>query len=363
MTPREKVRELAKLREQMAARGLPLEMVLLRPLANVAAVAVEWLWRGRVPLGMLTMLDGDPGLGKSAVAFDLGARLTRGAAMPLSGDPPSAPAGVLLLCAEDSAAHTLRPRMEAAGANLKRVYDLTKPVTLPGDLPVLESIVKAGKIKLVVIDPVMSFLGSGVDSNSDQSARQALTPLKGLAERTGAAVILIRHLNKKNGNTAAYRGGGSIAFAAAARSALVAGRDPGGQPGGVLASVKCNVGPRPDSVSYSIAECPVQLADGRLIQMPMVAWGELRPDLSADDIVTRPEARGPEERGPKRDEARDWLRRELAGSAVAKTELESLAAGAGLGWRTVERAADELGVLKRRAEFGGASFWSLPPPA
>ena len=333
-----------------------------RSLDTVDGLAVDWLWRGRVPFGMLTMLDGDPGLGKSSVAFDLAARLTRGAAMPLSADPPPAPAGVLLLCAEDSAAHTLRPRMEATGAVLSRVFDITAAVTLPGDLPAIEKLVIDHGVKLVVIDPVMSFLAAGVDANGDQSARMALTPLKGLAERTGAAVVLVRHLNKKNGESAAYRGGGSIAFNAAARSALIVGRDPGDQDVSILAPMKCNVGRRPDPVAYAVVETPVTLASGKVVMMPTVEWGELRPDLSADDICTRPDPKSAAGNSRKRDEAKDWLASHLARGPASKSDLEATAEQAGLTWRTAERAATDLGVEKSRVGFGGGSVWSLPSP-
>ena len=359
MTAREKVQRLAQLARPATPAAAPPES-LLQPLSDVTPLAVDWLWPGRVPFGMLTMLDGDPGLGKSSVAFDLAARLTRGFSMPLGRAPVGPPAGVLLLCAEDSAAYTLRPRLEAIGADLGRVFTLKCAVSLPADVATVEATARAGGVRLVVIDPVMSFLSAGVDSNGDQSARQALTPLKGMAERTGAAVVLIRHLNKKTGSSAAYRGGGSIAFNAAARSALVVGRCPAG--GLVLASTKCNVGPRPDALAYAVADAPCELPGGGSVRMPVVHWGEVRPDLSADDIVTRPEAREAEPANPKRDAAREWLVAELAGSEVAKSELELLAAEAGLAWRTVERAAEELGVRKSRAGFaGGGSGWSLPP--
>ena len=311
------------------------------------------------------MLDGDPGLGKSSVAFDLGARLTRGRSMPLCSDPPPDAAAVLLLCAEDSAAETLRPRMEAAGADLTRVIDITKPVAIPNDLLAIEAIVIERGIKLIVIDPVMSFLANAVDSNGDQSSRQALTPLKGLAERTGAAVILVRHLNKKNGDSAAYRGGGSIAFNAAARSALIVGKDPADTAVRVLATVKINVGKEPGPVSYSVGERPVAFADGTEGMMPAVEWGEFRPDLSADDICTRTEAKATGGGGNQRKlaDARDWLESRLSAGPVPKSDLEAAAERDGLKWRTIERAADELTVLKPREGFPARTFWRLPTPA
>ncbi len=340
---------------QIAARpaGGVTAPLTARTLDAVASAPVTWLWPGRVPFGMVTMLDGDPGLGKSAVAFDLAARLTRGGRMPLTADPPRGPAGVLLLCAEDSPAHTLRPRLEAAGADLKRVVIPAEDaaVVIPGDLPAVEALVLERGVKLIVIDPVMSFLAGGIDSNNDQSARQALTPLKGLAERTGAAVLLLRHLNKKDGQGAAYRGGGSIAFTAVARSALVVGLDPADPDIRVLAAVKCNVGRPAAAAAYAIED------EGG---MPVVAWGELRPDLSPDDVCTRPLPTGPGRGAPKAKDAQEWLRGRLAAGPVPKADLEAAAEIAGHKWRTVQRAANELGVAACRTGFPARTVWRLP---
>ncbi len=324
-----------------------------RTLDTVEALPVAWLWPGRVPFGMLAILDGDAGLGKSAIAFDLAARLTRGGPMPFAADPPHPPAGVLLLCAEDSAAHTLRPRLEAAGADLARVVIPGEDaiVVIPGDLPAVEALMVGHGVRLVVVDPVMAFLAGGIDSNNDQSARQALTPLKRLAERTGAAVLLIRHLNKKDGQGAAYRGGGSVAFTATTRSALVVGRDPADPGVSVLAGVKCNVGKLAAAAAYAVED-----RDG----MPVIAWGELRPDLSADDVCTRPQPAGPNRQAAKTGDARDWLADRLAGGPVPKGDLEAAAEVAGHRPRTLQRAAEELGVDARRVGFPARTVWDLP---
>src|SRR5262249_53079707 len=162
-------------------------------------------------------------------------------------------ADVLILAAEDDAARTITPRLRAAGADLTRCHicdgiqvgDTVRPVRFPDDLPWLQEFILAHKVRLVVIDPIMGFLNGLLDSHKDQSIRDVLAAIKQVAERTGAAVVMIRHLNKKAGESALYRGGGSIAIAAAARSALVVGNVPD-RPGVLaLAVVKCNLAPKP----------------------------------------------------------------------------------------------------------------------
>jgi hypothetical protein len=150
-----------------------------------------WLWPGRIPLGAITVLEGDPGQGKSVVSFDIAGRLTAGRPMPLC-DAAAAPAGVVLLQGEDDLAAVVRPRLEAAGADLSRVIAFDKagsagrPLVLPDDLPLIEKAAAAVQARLVVIDPLPSFV-QGL--SSDQGARQALGPLTAFAERTGVAVL------------------------------------------------------------------------------------------------------------------------------------------------------------------------------
>jgi hypothetical protein len=216
------------------------------PLALVEETALRWLWPGRIPLGTITLLDGDPGLGKSLLALDLVARVTRGAAMPDGGDTLAGAVegvvdgGAVLLSAEDDLAATVRPRLDAAGADLQRVlavqtvltYDtamgqeVERGFALPGDVPLLVAAIGEVDAKLVVIDPLMAYLDGRVNSWRDQDVRAALAPLARLAERTGVAVVILRHLTKGGSTNALYRGGGSIGIIGAARSGLLVARAP-----------------------------------------------------------------------------------------------------------------------------------------
>src|SRR5215217_7058387 len=178
-------------------------------LADVSAETVEWLWERRIPLGKITVLDGDPDNGKSVLTTDLAARVTTGRAMPYGFGKTFPQAGVVILSAEDGVGDTIRPRFDAAGGNPSKVVILGNddPFGIPEDLPKLGRAIERVGARLVVIDPIMAFLGENINSNSDKDVRSALKPLKQLAERTGAAIVIVRHLNKSPGGNVLYRGG------------------------------------------------------------------------------------------------------------------------------------------------------------
>jgi hypothetical protein len=229
--------------------------------SEVQPKRVEWLWPGRIPLGKVTVLDGDPSLGKSAITLDLAARVTTGRSMP--DGSPSPTGGVLVLNAEDEDADTIVPRLKAMGARLDRVRilkilpdpDGERQPEIPGDLAAIEKAARSVGAKLIIIDPIMAFLGGRTNSFRDQDVRRALAPLARLAERLGVAIVIVRHLNKNTGEqNSLYRGGGSIGIIGAARSGLLVARNPDDETGEarILASTKANLGRLPTSLGYSI---------------------------------------------------------------------------------------------------------------
>jgi len=178
-----------------------------KPLSEIEPEWVEWLWPRRIPKGKITVLDGDPDNGKSVLTTDLAARVTACLALP-DGTPTEA-AGAVIVSVEDGAADTIRPRFDASGGDPSRALLLgdDEPFAIPEDIPILERAIKQVGASLVVLDPIMAFLSGDVNSNRDQDVRRALTPLKRMAERTGAAVVLVlRHLNKSQGRETHYTG-------------------------------------------------------------------------------------------------------------------------------------------------------------
>ena len=225
--------------------------------SEVKPEPVEWLWPGRVPLSAITIVAGDPGLGKSLLSIEFAARLTRG---ELGGEAANA----LLLTAEDSIAHVAVPRLQAAGADLDRIKfgaimrdGFETSILLPGDDQALRRLALEGRARLVVVDPLAAHLSGSINSWKDQEVRRALAPLHRLAEEAGAAVVVVAHLNKGESTDPLQRLGGSIGLPAAARSVLLLARDPDdpdGEDGGrrVLAQAKSNYGPPSSSLVFEI---------------------------------------------------------------------------------------------------------------
>ena len=335
---------------------LPAETKLSRivRLSDVRPERVDWLWPARMPLGKVTILDGDPGLGKSTIALDLAARVSRGLPMP-GVSAGRRPAGVVLLSAEDGLADTIRPRLDAAGADVARVVALTavfadgadRLPTLPGDLDRLEAAIVAHEADLVIIDVLMAYLDAEVNAHRDQDVRGALAPLAAMAERTGAAILVLRHLNKSTGGPAVYRGGGSIGIVGAARSALVVGRDPDDEDRLVLAVTKSNLAPLAPSLAYRIVD-----HDGA----GGIAW-EGASTLTAAQLLSAPTST--EERTAL-DEAKAVLRDLLGSGPVPSKDVQRQARDAGISDATLRRAKDGLGVKSIRPDgFTGPWSWAL----
>jgi hypothetical protein len=351
---------LAVLLCECARAAAPPPVARMRRLSDVEAREVEWLWPGRIPAGMVAMLDGPPGCGKSTLVADLVARLTTGRALPAeAADTPRPPANVILLGHEDSAAHTIRPRLEAAGADLRRVHLLEElrgqPPRLPDDGAEIERIVGETEARLLVIDPISAYIGRA-DTHRDNETRAALAPLATLAERTGCVVLMLRHLRKSGGTDAIYRGLGSVAFTALARASLMLLVDPEDPAARILAWSKLNVGPIPPSLRW-------RWEDGE--GAPRIKWEGTSP-LSADDVLCRHEERlrSGEGRASALDAAADWLMAQFeSADTVPVKELQARASRAGLAWRTIERAKGRLGARAGKVSgTAGAAHWVWSAP-
>jgi hypothetical protein len=335
--------------------------LVTRTLAEVEERVVQWLWRNWIALGELSILDGDGGFNKSTALIEIGARVTRGLPMPHSAGPPVGPAGVVFISGEDAPESTLRPRARVAGADLARFHIIdhveqpdgtTRLLQLPDDIDMIEELALRRGAKLIVIDPVMGFLSDRVNSNSDASSRTVLSRLVRLAQRTGAAVVMVRHFNKDGDKKAMYRGGGSVAWTMTSRSAMVVGAHPDNADVRVLAMGKCNLGPKPRSITYTVEQVGEQ-ADAPI----RVRWGEL-VDLTADD-VTRAEPAAP----AMLKSAEQFLRDLLAGGPLPAKEVVRLAKDAGHSKRTLDRAKQNLKVTSSWAYAeGGKKYraWELP---
>ena len=327
---------------------------ILIPLKTVISEQVEWLWPGYLPRGKVGMLDGDPGEGKSTTVLDLAARISTGRPMP---DGTSVVAGgVVILSAEDGLADTIRPRLEAAGADMANIIALAGVKTengerlpeLPIDVAMLEDAIKRVEAHLVIVDPLMAYLGSDTNAHRDQDIRRALAPLANLADRRRCAVICVRHLNKGSGSNAIHRGGGSIGIIGAARAGLSIARDPDDEQRRVFVVTKLNVGVPGPALGFRLI--------GAANDAATIEWLGI-VSHTATSILAAP--REGEERSVL-DEAKEWLADYLLASARPAKDVKKGARAAGISERTLDRAKAALGVKARKQLVSGEWVWERP---
>jgi hypothetical protein len=328
-------------------------------LVDVEPEAVAWLWPGRIPLGKVTLLEGDPDEGKSCVAIDIAARVTRGLAMPNTCDAASEPAGVVFVTAEDGLADTIRPRLDAAGGDPERVLvfalDALPQIDEAG-LQTIEHAIRACGARLLVLDPLNAFLSERVDTYKDHHIRRALAPLAALAARTGAAVFVIRHLNKSGGQNAKYRGGGSIGIFGAARSALLAAPDPDELSHKVLAVNKHNLSSDVPALGYELVQVDLPASGAKPISTVQVRW--LGPTThTARDLLV--DAEGDDDRSAL-DEAIAWLRDQLTSGPQLAEEMFKATAKVRIAERTLQRARARI-ATSRKDDFKAGWVWELKP--
>ena len=311
------------------------------PLADVKPESVRWIWKPYLPRGKLVLLEGDPGVGKSHLLAAIAAACSTGRKLP---DQPRAskPARVLLLSAEDGLADTLRPRLQALKADLKRVHASDAVLILdPEGLKRLEQEIKRVRPALVGLDPIVGYLDARTDIHRANQVRRALAPLAALARRHRCTIIMVRHLTKGPRERAIYRGLGSIDFAATVRSVLLVGNDPSDPQRRILAHIKCNFAALGGSLAF-------RLDRGRF------TWAGTS-ELRGEDLCQPPPTA--DERSA-RAEAADFLNKTLEAGPMAATEVRDAAKKVGIASATLNRAKRVLGI--RSSRRGRHWVWVLP---
>jgi putative DNA primase/helicase len=346
-------------------RTAPGRGLVVRPFSTIERKPLRWLWPGRFPLGKLSLVCGNPKRGKSLFLVDVAARVSRGLGWPDAPDAQTEPRDVFILSAEDDAADTVRPRLEAAGADLDRVVWIDavrekgklRPINLEADLARMEHLLGARPSSaLWIIDPLSAYLGAR-DSHKDSEIRGLLTPIAALAARTNVAIVSILHLRKGAADHAAYRVSGSVAFTAAARSSLLVAEDPDRPQRRLLLPLGGNLAPDAQGLAFAITASPFDSS------VPVIAWEADPVSMTADEALAPRDQDDDDAEFRAPLPAEQFLCHELADGPVKAAELEERAGSAKLPWRTVQRAGERLRVESRRKGFGpGADYWWTLPP-
>lgn len=337
----------------------PLVIPSLLNLATVEPEEVDFLWRPYIPRGKLTLLEGDPGLGKTFLSLNICAAISRGWPLPgPDGRPGEAmePGNVLFMSAEDGIADTLVPRLEKAGADRSRIYCLTgwraaeseeEEAFSLQDVNVLREALEQVRPALVVIDPLQGYIG-GIDMHRANEVRPVLSGVAKLAEEFHCAVLAIRHLSKSGGSKAVYRGLGSIDFTAAARSVLLVGQDPKTDQKAMI-HTKSSCAENGKSLGFEINN------------ETGFTWTGLS-NCTAEDLLTPPGAREEESSNSALEDAKEYLQNALEFEPVkAETLLKNGPRETGVSKITLRRAKKELDIKSEKRADGW--YWFLPTSA
>jgi putative DNA primase/helicase len=335
-------------------------------LADVTPRKIDWLWENWLAIGKVSVLAGDGGKGKSTILCDWAARTSNGENWP-DGAAASSPGGVIILAAEDDVEDTLLPRLIAAGANLSDICtirsvrngDARRSFNLQADLAKLEvEIQKRGNIRLVIIDPISSYLGK-VDSHKNSEVRSVLEPLGEMAARLRVAVVCNNHFSKSGGN-ANSKIIGSVAFVNQARAAFIVTPDAEDetQTRLLLMPSKMNIAPVKHGLAYRIEGRYIAAGTDEIFTSNIL-WEATPVTITADQALAA-HAEDPEDR-TEESVAVDFLRDRLRGGPVPTKEVQDDAKGLGVATRTLFRARKKLRVIAEKDGLKGGWTLRLPP--
>lgn len=335
--------------------------VMYRRMSDVEAKSIHWLWPGRIARGKLSIIAGDPGLGKSQLTAYMAAVVSMGGVWPVTQERCEA-GNVIMLSAEDDVADTIRPRLEAVGADLRRVMAVDaikveagaeRAFNLQKDLDKLGMLIEhIGGVSLVVIDPITAYLGDA-DSHKNAEIRALLAPLAAFATKYDTAVVCVTHLNKGGSSQALLRVTGSLAFVAAARVAFIVAKDQEMPERRLFVPVKNNIGNDQTGFAFSIQE--YRLATG--IETCRIVWESTEVSIPADQAL---EGQPDNEQRGALEEAIEFLQEELKDEGKPAGQVKKSAADAGHSEKTLRRAREVLRI-KPQKQGGGPWVWFLPP--
>jgi hypothetical protein len=330
---------------------------LTRSMEEVEIENLDWIWYPYLARGELSILEGDPGLGKSYLAEIVSGSIVDGRRLPTvkKGQKP-VQGKVAYFDLENSAGTVTKKRLVENGfETLTDFYQEEEPFSID-DEEALEEVYEALerlRPTLIVFDTINTYIGKA-DTYKSAEVQQAFGQFRMIAKRFNCSVLVLRHLTKGSKERALYRGQGSIAFAGLARVVMTVGVMPEEPDTRVMAVTKLNVTRLPKALTFTIVELPDTLKER---ERSRFKWGEF-VDLTSDEIIS---VAAPV-KGEEREQAKEFLEQVLSTGPVAVDRIQQLSETRSVSWRTVQRAADELGIVKRQTGFGKGktSEWSLP---
>jgi putative DNA primase/helicase len=322
---------------------------------------VEWIWPNRIAFGKMTLLGGDPGMGKSQISIDVIARITRGAEWPDGGRAPIG--NCVILSAEDAANDTICPRLTLAGADLSRVHIINavtdkdgavRSFNLARDLNLLaELFQQIGKVTLLCIDPITAYLGD-TDSHRTSDVRGVLAPFDKFAECFNCGATALTHPPKAAQAKAVNNFTGSLAFVANARLAFFAVEERETDRH-LLLAVKNNLGRKAEGIGYRISPG----ATGAGIHTSRIEWDSAPVNVTASEAIQEA-AEVRSTRGDALKAAKEFLEGYLEDRPMPTVQVEAAARKNGVSQITLRRAKKELGVVVEKAGMEGGWVWRLP---
>ena len=316
--------------------------VKLIMMSEVPSEKVNWLWYPYIPYGKITIVQGDPGDGKTTFILAVTALLTTGRPMPES-DIPTEPITVIYQTAEDGLSDTIKPRLVEVGADCTKVAvidESNRPLSLSDGR--LVKAIQQINAKLLILGPLQAYLGENIDMHRANEVRPIFKQLAGIAERTGCAIVIIGHMNKMSGTKGLYRGLGSIDIAAAARSVLLVGRCRDSPSIRVMAHLKSSLALEGKSIGFELDE---------ITGFRWIGYY----DITADELLN--DSRKAEDGQIKQMQAEVILSEVLRNGAVSCSEIYTIMEKQNISRRTAENAKKSIGVRSYRQ--GSCWYWVL----